>query len=65
MYFTKIGSNLTEKIVCLENKDFRDYMKSKHSLVFSFSEIESTTVKTILDKRKTKSSYQWDVMSVK
>ncbi len=65
MYFTKIGSNLAVKIVCPENKDFRDYMKSKHSSVFSFSEIKTTRVETILDKLKTKSSYGWDGMSAK
>ncbi len=65
LYFIRIGSKLAEKNVCPENKDFRDYIKSKHSLVFSFSEIETNTVETILDKRKTKSSYGWDGMSVK
>ncbi len=40
-------------------------MKSKHSSVFSFSEIETNTVETILDKLKTKSSYGWDEMPVK
>ncbi len=40
-------------------------MKSKHSLVFNFNEIETNTVETILDKLKIKSSYGWDKMSVK
>ncbi len=62
IYFTKIGTNLAKKIICPDNKD---YMKSKYSSVFSFSEIETRTVETILDKLKTKSSYRWDGMSVK
>ncbi len=65
MYFTSIGSKLAIKIVCPENKHFSDYMKSKHSSVFSFSDIETNTVETILDKFKTKPSYGWDGMSVK
>ncbi len=28
LYFTKIGSNLAEKIVIPQNKIFRDYMKN-------------------------------------
>ncbi len=38
---------------------------NQNSSVFSFSEAETSTVETILDKLKTKSTYGWGGMSVK
>ncbi len=65
LYFTKIGSNLSEKIVIPQNKNFRDYMKKTQTTHFTFSEIKNITVEKVIDKFKNKSSNGWNGMECK
>ncbi len=64
-YFINIGSTLANKIKPPESKSHTDYLKIRHNQIFKFSEVQTDTIESIIDKLKPKSSFGWDGISSK
>ena len=64
-FFTNTGTNLSNKIKMPSNKSFKDYLKNKFNLKFTFHNIDEEHVSKIIDKLSPKTSFGFDGLSSK
>ena len=64
-FFANIGPNLSSKINMPVNKNFKNYLKLKHTYNFSFENINTDIINNIIDSLAPKSSSGHDGISTK
>ena len=65
LFFTNIGTHLSNKINLPTNKSFNDYLKNKYNLKFTFYNIKEENVNELIDKLSPKTSFGFDGLSSK
>ena len=55
-YFTNIGQELANQINKCGNKNFKDYLNTKHDSVFTFHEINNMDIGKVIDRLHAKCS---------
>ncbi len=65
MFFTNIATNLCNKINLPTNKSFKDYLKSKYNVKFTFHNIKEENGNQLIDKLSPKTSFGFDGLSLK
>ena len=64
-FYADIGPQLAQKIIAPQNKSFKNYLTTKHNVHFQFHNVNESTVKEIISKLKSKTSFGWDGLSTK
>jgi hypothetical protein len=64
-FFINIGPELSSKITCNTTKSFTNYLTNPSPIDFSFSSVNSDTIKQIINKLKPKTTSGFDKLSNK
>ncbi len=62
-FFTNFGKNLKNSINLPHDKSFKDYLKNRYTLKFTFQNIDEENVNELINKLSPKTSFGFDGVS--